>query len=104
MQTLPIGEQFFARLRKLNMLYVDKTEQIYNLMQARSYVFLSRPRRFSKSLLTTTLRDEKLITSTNHIFLRMPQVSLSVLIVLTDWQYRLLKAASKCLSYFIANP
>ena len=50
------------------------------------------------------IRDEKLITSTNHILLRMPQVSEAVLIVLTDWQYRLLKAASKCLSYFIANP
>ena len=34
----------------------------------------------------------------------MPQVSEAVLIVLTDWQYRLLMAASKCLSYFIANP
>ncbi|MEZ4658973.1 MAG: AAA family ATPase [Caldilineaceae bacterium] len=57
MQKLPIGEQFFARLRNRNMLYVDKTEQIYNLMNVGTHVFLSRPRRFGKSLLTTTLKE-----------------------------------------------
>lgn len=57
MQKLPIGEQFFARLRERNMLYVDKTEQIYNLMNVGTQVFLSRPRRFGKSLLTTTLKE-----------------------------------------------
>ncbi|HRW09197.1 MAG TPA: AAA family ATPase [Caldilineaceae bacterium] len=57
MQKLPIGEQFFARLRERNLLYVDKTEQIFNLMNVGSQVFLSRPRRFGKSLLTTTLKE-----------------------------------------------
>lgn len=57
MQKLPIGEQFFARLRDRNMLYVDKTEQIYNLIHVGTHVFLSRPRRFGKSLLTTTLKE-----------------------------------------------
>jgi len=57
MQKLPIGEQFFARLRERNLLYVDKTEQIYQLMNVGTYVFLSRPRRFGKSLLTTTLQE-----------------------------------------------
>lgn len=56
MQKLPIGEQFFDRLRENNFLYVDKTQQIYELMQVGSLVFLSRPRRFGKSLLTTTLQ------------------------------------------------
>ena len=57
MQKLPIGEQYFARLRERNMLYVDKTEQIYDLMDAGTYLFLARPRRFGKSLLTTTLKE-----------------------------------------------
>lgn len=57
MQKLPIGEQYFARLRERNMLYVDKTEQIYQLMDAGTYLFLARPRRFGKSLLTTTLKE-----------------------------------------------
>lgn len=57
MQKLPIGEQFFARLRERGNIYIDKTEQIYALMQAGPYVFLARPRRFGKSLLTTTLKE-----------------------------------------------
>ena len=57
MQKLPIGEQYFARLRERNMLYVDKTEQIYQLMDVGTYLFLARPRRFGKSLLTTTLKE-----------------------------------------------
>lgn len=57
MQKLPIGEQFFPRLREEKMIYVDKTRQIYDLMNVSSFVFLSRPRRFGKSLLTTTLRE-----------------------------------------------
>lgn len=57
MQKLPIGEQFFSRLREKNLLYVDKTQQIYELMNAGALIFLSRPRRFGKSLLTTTLKE-----------------------------------------------
>ena len=57
MQQLPIGEQNFAKLRKSNMLYVDKTEQIYRLLQGSSYNFLSRPRRFGKSLTLSTIRN-----------------------------------------------
>ena len=56
MQKLPIGEQFFDRLRENNFLYVDKAQQIYEMMQVGSLVFLSRPRRFGKSLLSTTLQ------------------------------------------------
>lgn len=57
MQKLPIGEQYFARLRERGFVYVDKTEQIYDLMDAGTYLFLARPRRFGKSLLTTTLKE-----------------------------------------------
>ena len=47
----PLGIQTFQKIIEENMLYVDKTELIYKLTQSYSYVFLSRPRRFSKSLL-----------------------------------------------------
>lgn len=57
MQRLPIGEQFFKSLREENKLYVDKTRQIYDLLHTGKFVFLSRPRRFGKSLLTTTLQE-----------------------------------------------
>jgi hypothetical protein len=57
MQQLPIGEQNFAKMRRLNMLYVDKTEQIYRLLQGSNYNFLSRPRRFGKSLTLSTIRN-----------------------------------------------
>ena len=54
----PIGIQTFSKLREENYVYVDKTEQIYRLTHgASSYIFLSRPRRFGKSLLTSTLRS-----------------------------------------------
>ena len=52
----PIGVQVFEKLRSDNYLYVDKTEYIYNLVNDYSYVFLSRPRRFGKSLLSSTLK------------------------------------------------
>ena len=53
----PIGIQTFEKIRNGNYLYIDKTEIIYRLTHAASnYVFLSRPRRFGKSLLTSTLK------------------------------------------------
>ncbi len=57
MQKLPIGIQHFNRLRQEGYLYVDKTEQIHTLINTGTFLFLSRPRRFGKSLLTTTLRE-----------------------------------------------
>ena len=51
----PIGIQSFAEIRQGGYLYVDKTEIIYRLIQAGKYFFLSRPRRFGKSLLLSTL-------------------------------------------------
>lgn len=57
MQKLPIGIQYFTRLREQNCVYVDKTEQIHSLLNAGTFLFLSRPRRFGKSLLISTLQQ-----------------------------------------------
>ena len=56
METLyPIGIQNFEKIRKEGYLYIDKTELVYRLAKTGSYYFLSRPRRFGKSLLISTL-------------------------------------------------
>ncbi len=54
-QDLPIGLQSFESLRRANFLYVDKTEFIEKLLHGK-YYFLSRPRRFGKSLFLSTLK------------------------------------------------
>ena len=51
----PIGIQSFEKLRREGYVYVDKTDLIYELAQG-SICFLSRPRRFGKSLLMSTLK------------------------------------------------
>mgnify|MGYP003056650797 FL=1 len=52
----PIGIQTFSEIREGNYLYVDKTELVYRMTHSASkYQFLSRPRRFGKSLLISTL-------------------------------------------------
>lgn len=52
----PIGIQTFFKIREGNFLYIDKTEYVYRMTHsASSYLFLSRPRRFGKSLLTSTI-------------------------------------------------
>ncbi len=54
----PIGIQTFSKIREGNYLYVDKTGYVYRMTHsASSYMFLSRPRRFGKSLLTSTLHS-----------------------------------------------
>ena len=53
----PIGIQTFSEIINKNYLYIDKTEHVYHMTHSASkYMFLSRPRRFGKSLLTSTLR------------------------------------------------
>ena len=51
----PIGIQNFESLRKDGYLYIDKTEFVHKLVSEGRYYFLSRPRRFGKSLLISTL-------------------------------------------------
>lgn len=54
----PIGIQTFEEIRKNDYLYVDKTKYIYQLASTNGkYYFLGRPRRFGKSLLTTTMES-----------------------------------------------
>ena len=56
-RVFPIGIQTFEKIRERNAIYVDKTELVYRLAKSHSYVFLSRPRRFGKSLLVSTLKS-----------------------------------------------
>ncbi|MDE5807270.1 MAG: ATP-binding protein [Muribaculaceae bacterium] len=51
----PVGLQSFPEIRERGFLYVDKTQYIYNLIKQKGYYFLSRPRRFGKSLLLSTI-------------------------------------------------
>ena len=54
----PVGLQTFSELREKNYVYIDKTAYVYEMAHADAkYLFLSRPRRFGKSLLTSTLRS-----------------------------------------------
>ena len=53
----PLGIQTFEKVISEDLLYVDKTQYIYSLAQNYSCVFLSRPRRFGKSLLASTLHS-----------------------------------------------
>ncbi len=57
MQKLPVGIQDFRKIREDGYLYVDKTQYIYELALQSGYYFLSRPRRFGKSLLVSTLKE-----------------------------------------------
>ena len=52
----PIGIQSFESIRREDFIYVDKTDLIYNLVHTSKCVFLSRPRRFGKSLLLSTMQ------------------------------------------------
>lgn len=53
----PIGVQNFATLREDGYIYVDKTDFIQKLVSNGKYYFLSRPRRFGKSLLLSTIES-----------------------------------------------
>ncbi len=57
MMKYPIGIQSFERIIKEGYVYVDKTELIYKLIKGGSIYFLSRPRRFGKSLLMSTIEN-----------------------------------------------
>jgi hypothetical protein len=60
MKLLPIGKQTFDQIINGGYIYVDKTELIYKIISLDKPYFLSRPRRFGKSLLLSTIE---------HIFL-----------------------------------
>ena len=56
MKKLPVGIQTFEKIRANSYIYADKTKEIYDLITSYTYAFLSRPRRFGKSLLVDTLK------------------------------------------------
>ena len=57
LKKLPIGIQTFSQIRDENYIYVDKTEEALEVIENYKYAFLSRPRRFGKSLFLDTLRN-----------------------------------------------
>ena len=81
LKPLPLGTSDFAALRSDGQIYVDKTALIYEIASKRQKFFLSRPRRFGKSLLISTfeslfkygLRDFKGLAIKN--FGRMPELT-----------------------------
>ena len=56
-KSLPIGIQTFSRIRQENHYYVDKTQLALDLIASGAHYFLSRPRRFGKSLFLDTLKE-----------------------------------------------
>jgi Predicted AAA-ATPase/PD-(D/E)XK nuclease superfamily len=68
MKHLPLGIQTFSKIIDRNYLYVDKTKYIYPLVNGTKgdYFFLSRPRRFGKSLLISTLKE--LFSGNRYLF------------------------------------
>jgi hypothetical protein len=66
MKKLPIGIQSFETLRKLDCIYIDKTRYIYDLTDNGRIYFISRPRRFGKSLLIDTM--EELFKGSKNLF------------------------------------
>jgi hypothetical protein len=57
MKKLPIGIQTFSKIIEEDYLYIDKTKEAFDLIDNYKYVFLSRPRRFGKSLFLDTLQE-----------------------------------------------
>lgn len=55
MKKLPLNEQNFKTIIDRGFLYIDKTRQIYNMIDEGSLYFLARPRRFGKTLITSVL-------------------------------------------------
>ncbi|MDR2577298.1 MAG: ATP-binding protein [Chitinispirillales bacterium] len=79
MQKLPTGLQEFEYIRKAGALYVDKTDMIYNIVsEAKKQFFISRPRRFGKTLLCWTL---------NALFSGKRELFEGLAIAKTDWEW-----------------
>jgi len=77
---LPIGGvQSFSKLRKEYDVYVDKTMHIYNMASRYGTVFLSRPRRFGKSLLCSTIES---------LFRNQKELFEGLAITKTDWEWK----------------
>jgi Predicted AAA-ATPase/PD-(D/E)XK nuclease superfamily len=66
MQGLPIGIQSLRHIRESDYVYIDKTEWAYKMLKSPAYYFLSRPRRFGKSLYLDTLKQ--IFLGNKHFF------------------------------------
>ena len=53
----PVGIQTFSEIIRGGYVYVDKTDLMWHMQDGRKYIFLSRPRRFGKSLLSSTFHS-----------------------------------------------
>ena len=76
---LPLSVSDFAELQNGNYIYVDKTKQIYDVLQLGKAFFLSRPRRFGKSLTISTL---------NELFLNHKELFKDTWIYNSDWKWQ----------------
>ncbi len=103
MKNLPVGRQNFEEIINENLLYVDKTKQIYELIEKGKLYFFSRPRRFGKSLLISTFRhlfsgkkqlfqDLYIGKSTNYSFKKYPVL---------QFNFAKYDVNSKSLNYFL---
>ncbi len=104
MKKLPIGVQDYKELITENYIYVDKTKYLYDLMSSGKFYFLSRPRRFGKSLTVSTFyyifKGEKELFKDTYIynkweFKEYPIIRISMLDVLSsteeEFKYGLLE-------------
>ena len=57
LKRLPVGIQSFSEIINMDRLYIDKTAYIHKMTDLSKYIFLSRPRRFGKSLLVSTIQS-----------------------------------------------
>ena len=57
MRKYPVGIQTFSEINREGYLYVDKTDLVWQMAHYAKFIFMSRPRRFGKSLLTSTLES-----------------------------------------------
>ncbi|WGS65501.1 ATP-binding protein [Marinitoga aeolica] len=104
MKKLPIGIQDYKEIIEGNYIYVDKTKYIFDLIDNGKYYFLSRPRRFGKSLTISTLyyifNGEKELFKDTYIydkweFKEYPIIRLNVLLAATDNEERFKKSLTK---------
>ena len=99
----PVGVQSFESIRKDGYLYVDKTALIYKMITEGKPYFLSRPRRFGKSLLISTLaavfegRRELFEAFTTDDGIEQPQLFIAT----TNWKWE--KYPVLCFDFSIGN-
>jgi hypothetical protein len=87
----PIGIQSFEKIRQGGYVYVDKTDLIYKIAKTGQYYFLSRPRRFGKSLLLSTM--EAYFRGRKELFDGLAIASLE-----KDWR------STRCCIWTLAGP